>query len=86
MLENRKTIEFPFYKELGKALGNIRNEKGIPLEKVAKELKVSKSTIDNWELGKTRISTIKYKKLCELYGINPNSEIIVSVNFWRTEL
>lgn len=86
MLEIKRTIEFPFYKQLGKALANIRNEKGLSLEEVSKKLSVSKSTIDNWELGKTRISTTKYKKLCEIYDINPDSEIIVSVNFWRNSL
>ena len=74
-----KTVEYVFYKQLGTVLSNVRHKHGLSIQDVAKRLKTSKTTVDNWELGKTRISCEKFQKLCEMYGISTNLIVNVSV-------
>lgn len=76
-----KTVEYAFYKRLGAVLSNVRRNKGLSIQNVAKRLKTSKTTVDNWELGKTRISWDKFMKLCEIYGISTDLKINVDVTY-----
>lgn len=76
-----KTVEYAFYRRLGAVLSNVRRNKGLSIQNVAKRLKTSKTTVDNWELGKTRISWDKFMKLCEIYGISTDLKINVDVTY-----
>ena len=76
-----KTVEYAFYRRLGAVLSNVRHNKGLSIQNVAKRLKTSKTTVDNWELGKTRISWDKFVKLCEIYGISTDLKINVDVTY-----
>ena len=76
-----KTVEYAFYKQLGTVLSDVRHHRGLSIQNVAKRLKTSKTTVDNWELGKTRISWDKFMKLCEIYGISTDLKINVDVTY-----
>lgn len=43
---------------------------GFSLEEVAEKLQKSKSTIINWEKGRTPIKISDFKSLCNLYKIS----------------
>ena len=74
-----KALDRLFYKALGRKLALIRNCKGINLKEIGEELHCSTQMIDNFELGKNRISEDKFVKYCNYLDVNPNLEI--KVNF-----
>ena len=76
-----KTVEYAFYKQLGAVLSNVRRHRGLSIQEVSKRLETSKTTVDNWELGKTRISWDKFVQLCQIYGISTDLKINVSVTY-----
>lgn len=49
---------------------------GLSLEKVAESMGKSKSTIINWEKGRTSMRIAEYEKLCDLYAISPDNIIL----------
>lgn len=63
-----------FYKEIGKALREARENKGYSLRQVEDLIGNAKShnVIKNYELGKTRIDNEMMEILCNLYGVNSN--------------
>lgn len=58
-------------------MAKIRNHKGYSLKEIGEELLCSKQMVDNFELGKNRISESKFIKLCNYLGINPVIEVII---------
>lgn len=52
-------------------LKQARNLKGLSRDAVSKEIKVDRSTIENWETGKTYPNAKKFVDLCNLYGVSP---------------
>jgi transcriptional regulator with XRE-family HTH domain len=51
------------------SLAAARKNANLTQEEVAKEMKVSKSTIINWEKGKNDIGVIQFDKLCKFYNV-----------------
>lgn len=58
-------------------LRQIRKEKGLTLEQVAKDLKISLYSISNYELGKTKISKEMEAKFCDYYQVDRFDTIYV---------
>ena len=54
---------------LGENLQNLRKEKGLSQEEVAKALFVTRQTISKWETGKAEPGVSNLKALAELYGV-----------------
>ena len=52
-----------------RALEHARREKGFSQEYIARQLNVSRGTIDNWEKGATKPTLPMAVKLAELLGI-----------------
>lgn len=52
------------------SLTAARNNAGLTQAQVAKALKKSVKTIDNWEKGKTQIDRENYYALCRLYKVS----------------
>ena len=52
------------------SLAAARVNAGMTQEEVAKELRVSKSTVLNWEKGKSIPRTTQMQKMCEIYNIS----------------
>lgn len=53
-----------------------RTNKGLTQEEVAKILRKSKTTINNWENGKTEIDKSNFDALCSLYGADQDDIIL----------
>ena len=73
-----KSLDRLFYQSLGQEISRIRHQQGISLKEIAEELSVSKQMIDNFELGKNRLSEEKFTKICRYLGIKPNLNVNVS--------
>ena len=54
---------------LGENLQNLRKEKGLSQEEVARALFVTRQTISKWETGKAEPGVSNLKALAELYGV-----------------
>ena len=80
---NLKSLDRLFYQSLGKQICEVRHRRGISLKELAEECNCSKQMIDNFELGKNRLSEDKFTKICRYLGIKPN--INVNVNFIELE-
>lgn len=52
-----------------KALESARKNKGFSQEYVARQLGVSRATVDNWEKGATKPTLPMAVKLAELLGV-----------------
>ena len=61
-----------FYIELGKLLQSVRLDNKMSQQDVADRMKVSRSTIANWETGRRVINIDDLFKLCEIFNIDPN--------------
>lgn len=72
-----KTIDKHFYKQLGMQLRKIRQEKELSLKDMRDKTGFSKTLIDFWELGQTRIKPDQYKILCDALGIESDFEVEV---------
>ncbi len=72
-----KSLDRLFYKALGRELSLIRHRKGINLKEIGEELSCSAQMVDNFELGKCRVSKEKFAKYCNYLGIEPILEITV---------
>lgn len=81
-----KALDRLFYKALGRELASIRNRKGISLKELGEELSCSKQMIDNFELGKSRLSEEKFTKICNYLGIDPNIEVDVRFVFQQRKM
>lgn len=51
------------------SLAAARENANLKQDEVAKEMKVSRTTISNWEKGKTEIGVLQFDKLCKLYNV-----------------
>ena len=68
-----------FYKELGKLIKELRIKKGLYQKELAGKMNISDMTISRWELGVTRPSDKKLRKLCEILDIDFD-EFIYQIN------
>lgn len=63
-LERRKEME-----SMKLSLRAARVNKGLTLHQAAQALGVSANTVQNWEKGKFTPRMDKFRKLCQLYGV-----------------
>ena len=72
---------------LGTKLHNLRNKKGISLEKLALELNISKTAIVKWEADKSKPSVENLLKLCENFETDFYELLqdVTNVNFTKAK-
>ena len=72
---------------LGTKLYNLRNKKGVSLEKMAIELHISKSAIGKWEADKSKPSVENLLKLCDAYETDLYEllEDVSNINFSKAK-
>lgn len=80
-MQQIKTIDKAFYRELGKSLARIREHRNMTLKEVAHETGYSRTLIDHWELGYNKIKPKQLEKLCEVYNISNNLAVHISLGF-----
>lgn len=79
-----KTIDKIFYYEIGKILNQKRRERGCSLRYLSKLTGISSTTLDNYELGISRINIKNFEIICECLGIQP--KIDISINIGNTKI
>jgi transcriptional regulator with XRE-family HTH domain len=78
-----KTIDKKYYRELGKQIRQRRESLDLTIKQVAKKIGCSRSLVDHWELGFTKISPKAYSKLCEVLQISESQKIEVTIGFTK---
>ena len=63
-MTRRETVDKVFYKKLGEILSTERRKQGYSLRYLAELTVISRTTIDRYELGVTRIDMNRWIKLC----------------------
>ena len=53
----------------GKLLKKLRNEAGLSQQQLADKMDVSKNTIQNWESGKTKVDTARFRSLAFIFNV-----------------
>lgn len=79
--KNADTIDRKFYRKLGNILHEARMKKGYSLRYVAELTGLTRTTVDNYELGLSRIDDARYKKVCEVLGISDVIHIKIAIGF-----
>ncbi|MDR0676597.1 MAG: helix-turn-helix domain-containing protein [Elusimicrobiota bacterium] len=62
-------VEKKIKKEIGRRLAFFRNKNGLMQIDITDKLKVSKTVLSDWEVGRSLISIINLFKVCEILGI-----------------
>ncbi len=74
-----KTIDKHFYKKLGMQLRKARQDKELSLKDMREKTGFSKTLIDLWELGQSKIKPDQYKILCDVLDIDANFEVEIKL-------
>ena len=69
------TIDRYFYKNLCQKLNNVRINKGKTYRDIAKDTGLSRTTLDNFFLGRSRASDRKFKLICDSLEVNQKNMI-----------
>lgn len=64
-----ETIDRHFYMALGQKLNDIRIRRGKTYREMAEDTGMSRTTIDNFFLGKSRATNRKFELICQSLGI-----------------
>lgn len=84
-MQQIKTVDSLFYKELGKKLRRIREHRNMTMKEVAQLTGYSRPLIDHWELGCNKIKPKQLERLCEVYDITNNLSVQVKIGFLLEE-
>lgn len=61
-----------FYRELGRLLKEYRKNASLSQQDVADRLRVSRSSVANWETGRRVICADDLFKYCDILNVDPN--------------
>ena len=76
-----KTIDSKFYRELGNRIRDVRRERNMSLYELSKLTGFSKSMLDMWELGLSKIKPKQYSLICEALQISESIKIEVKLGY-----
>ncbi len=76
-----QTVDKRFAQALGNQLRLIREKRKLSIRDVQRRTGFSKTLIDYWELGLTRIKPEQLETLCQLYNISNNLDVKVRLGF-----
>ena len=63
----------------GDYISRLRNYSKMTQEQLAEKMEVSKTTIQNWESGRTKVKPAHLKKLAYLFNV-PEASLITELN------
>ena len=75
----KEKIDKCFYRKLGEILNAERRKRGYSLRYVASLTGISRTTIDKFELGISRIDNASWKKVCEALQIPEQIHIKIAL-------
>lgn len=84
-MQTIKTIDRFFYHEFGKQIRKRREGLNLTQRELAKMIGVSRTLIDHWELGWTKVSDSKMELLCEALQMSNSLDIKVKVGYWNND-
>lgn len=73
------TIDRKFYRKLGQILFEERQKRGYSLRELEELTGITRTTLDNYELGRSRIDDARYKKVCEALQISDQVYIKIAI-------
>ena len=74
-----KKIDKAFYKELGNCLHKVRKQREFSLRYLAELTGLSRTTLDRYELGVTRITPKNFEIICKALNVSSNLKVEVKV-------
>lgn len=80
-MQEIKTIDWLFYRQLGEKIRIIRNHRNMTLKEISQATGYSRTLIDHWELGKNKIKPIQLEKLCQALNVTNNLKVEVKLGF-----
>ncbi len=80
-MQQIKTVDKIFYRELGNTLRKIREHRNMTLKEVSQRTGYSRPLIDHWELGCNKIKPKQLENLCNVYDISNNLSVHVKLGF-----
>ena len=75
------SVDYRFYRELGKQIRHIREERRLTLKDVAKMTGYSRPMIDRWELGVSKMKISQLERLCDVLQVTNNLSVEVKLGF-----
>lgn len=75
-----KKIDRTFYEKVGENLYRHRKKRGYSLRYLAELTGISSTTLDNYELGKARVTDDNWKIICEALQIDSKIDVSVTVD------
>ena len=82
-MQKVSTIDKLFYRELGKEIRELRQHRGMTLQQLSKMTGISRSLIDHWELGFSKIKPAYFERLCDALQVSSEINITISIGYWR---
>lgn len=80
-MQEIKTIDWLFYRQLGEKIRRIRTHRNMTLKEISQATGYSRALIDHWELGKNKIKPIQLEKLCQALNVTNNLKVEVKLGF-----
>ena len=75
------SVDYRFYRELGKQIRHIREERRLTLKDVSRMTGYSRPMIDRWELGLSKMKTSQLERLCDVLQVTNNLSVDVRLGF-----
>ena len=75
-----KTLDSKFYDKLGVIMRNERQKQKIPLKQLSKMTGISRTQLEYYELGYTRIKDETWGVICRALGINSRFNVSITID------
>ena len=75
-----KTLDSMFYDKLGIIIRTERQKQKIPLRQLSKMTGISRTQLEYYELGYTRIKDDTWNVICKALGIDTQFNVSVTIN------
>ena len=78
-MHKMRTIDGAFYSKLGAVIHDARKQLGYSLRYLAELTGISRTTLDKYELGISRIDDIRWKKVCKALQLPENIHVKIAL-------
>nr|DAX05585.1 MAG TPA: Helix-turn-helix XRE-family like protein [Bacteriophage sp.] len=79
-MQTLKKVDAKFWHELGLQLRKERKRQGLKIYEVAKKMGYSRSLVNHWELGYSKMNAKQYKAYCNVLNIMPKINVHVVID------
>lgn len=82
-MQKIKTIDEKYYRILGEEMRTIRVNRGLTLKQLSKLTGISRSQLDYYELGLSKISKTNWTRICEALNVSENLKVEVTIGYTK---